>query len=715
MVFFNGLMILMGVSIAVGQILPKALPCGRKRLTLKGQGRKMNWKDLKISTKILSGFGTMIALLALVSVVSILGFEDISLNNNTLIRETNASMFVVEKEVDHYKWAQNVTDLFLDDTRSKITAQTDPTKCGFGKWLFSEETKKIAEKDPEIASLLGKVKDPHQRLHDSAIKINAVYEPFDMKLRHLLDARLIDHLKWIKQLSISLLTGHDFEGGVNPKTCAFGKWYYSYKPESDAFAAFLKRMEDPHIRLHHSAKTIVSRISDGDMDGAQNVFQQETIPSLSELENLFGEIDNWIGLKVQKQDAAMTIYTMETNSALDETKDLLGRIQGVFSERADTASMNMALKMTQTKRSVVIFAVAAAIIGVLFALFISSRISKKVIASSKFAEVISEGDMTQTLDIDQKDEVGVLAAALNDMTGHLKAMIQDISEGTQTLTASATELSVVSEQINTNSDQTAKKSRTVSAAAEEMSANMTSVAAATEQTTANLQMIVSAAEEMTATINEITKNVSQGSTTTSKAVEKAREVSEKVGELGRAADDISKVTQTISDISEQTNLLALNATIEAARAGEVGKGFAVVAAEIKALAQQTSEANNEISDKIIGVQTTTSDAVAAIQSILSIIKEINDMVTTVAAAVEEQSATTREITVNVSQAAAGVQEINENINHTTAVAENVTQSIDEVSEAAEETSAGSEQVNTSARELSKLAETLGEMIRRFKV
>jgi methyl-accepting chemotaxis protein len=333
---------------------------------------------------------------------------------------------------------------------------------------------------------------------------------------------------------------------------------------------------------------------------------------------------------------------------------------------------------------------------------------------ARIADSIARGDLTVEFDTGGKEITGVYGN-MQEMTQNLTRMFKDITGGVQTLTSSSTELSAISQQMASGSEQSSQKANNVATAAEEMATSMNSVAAATEQTTASLQMIVSAAEEMSATINEIAKNTAKGSQTTSEAVDKANHISRKVDDLGKAALEISKVTETISDISEQTNLLALNATIEAARAGEAGKGFAAVAAEIKALAQQTAEATQEIGSRIGDVQSSTQESVSAIGSIVDIINEINMIVSSVATAIEEQSATTQEISNNVSQAAAGVQEVNENVNQTSAVAGEVTEDVHKVSEAAEEMNAGSLQVNTSAVELSKLAENLNEMVSRFKL
>lgn len=371
-----------------------------------------------------------------------------------------------------------------------------------------------------------------------------------------------------------------------------------------------------------------------------------------------------------------------------------------------------------TRRSTIV--AIAVIIFELFLLTVIIFMLDKIITKPMknavgVAEELSKGNLTMDIESGGKDETGQLLGAMATMATNLRLMFTDIASGIQTLTASSTELSTISKQISTNSEQTAEKSNNVAAAAEEMSTNMNSVATATEQTTANIQMIVAATEEMTVTINGIANNTAKGSETTVDAVKKAQGISEKVDALGKASSQISKVTETIKDISEQTNLLALNATIEAARAGEAGKGFAVVAGEIKALAQQTAEATREINQNIFGVQSITAESITAIESIVTVINEINDIVTTVATSIEEQSATTREISNNVSQAAAGIQEVNENVNQTSAVAEEVTQDIAEVSQAAGEMNTGSQQIYTRSSELSKLAGNLNEMVSQFKI
>ena len=282
-----------------------------------------------------------------------------------------------------------------------------------------------------------------------------------------------------------------------------------------------------------------------------------------------------------------------------------------------------------------------------------------------------QGDLTMRIDVRSKDELGLLSDMINRFVGHLQQMIREISKNADILSNSSTDLTRLSQQMTQGTDQMAGKANSVAAASEEMSANINSVAVAMEQASTNVSTIAASAQEMTATISEISQNSEKARSITEQAVNQTRNASGKVDKLGVAAQEIGKVTETITDISEQTNLLALNATIEAARAGDAGKGFAVVANEIKELAKQTAIATQEIKSKVAAIQSTTSGTVEEIVHIQKIINDVNEIVGTIAAAVEEQSVTTEEIARNVSQASEGMQEVNQNIASSSTVSRDI--------------------------------------------
>jgi methyl-accepting chemotaxis protein len=185
--------------------------------------------------------------------------------------------------------------------------------------------------------------------------------------------------------------------------------------------------------------------------------------------------------------------------------------------------------------------------------------------------------------------------------------------------------------------------------------------------------------------------------------------------LGQAAQEIGHVTETITNISAQTNLLALNATIEAARAGSAGKGFAVVANEIKELAKQTAEATLDIKSRIAGIQGSTDLAIGEIGQIASVIKEVGGIVSSIAAAIEEQATVTRDVAGNIAQASVGVSDAQERVSQTAEVSKSIARDIAGVNTAVASMREGGEQVQESALDLSKLAEELGAQVAQFKM
>jgi methyl-accepting chemotaxis protein len=675
----------------------------------------MQWKDLSIGKKLGMGFGVILLLLIVIGGFTFLEFKKINHLAHESEKMAQGNQFILLKEIDHLNWVSKLSDLVFKDSVHSVDLETDPHKCGFGKWLYGDEAKQMAVEHPEIGRLIEAIKEPHQRLHQSAIKITDTYVDFDPKLEALLSERWVDHLMWIKNLSQSILTGQKFTGGLDHKACAFGKWYHDYKATDPAFAELLKGWEQPHAQLHASARKIVDWMGQGDLDGAREIYQQETIPTLERLNTQYDKTIGWLNASSKKRKEAQDLFHHETLPALSKTKMILDQINEIYFHEFQNAEDTMLKSIISSELTAGILTVVTIILGVTAAVFITKGIRNPIAEGVEFAKALSNGELTKKLDIDQKDEIGTLARALNDMAASLLEMFRNISGGVETLSSSSTELSAISQQMSTGAEQTLGKSNQVAAAAEEMSANMNGVAAASEQASTNVQMVAAATEQMSATINEIAGNTEKGRVITGEAVSQAKKVSTRVADLGKAAMDVGKVTETINEISEQTNLLALNATIEAARAGEAGKGFAVVANEIKELAKQTAEATQDIRLKIEGIQGSTDSTVTEIDQIEKVINEVNEIVGTIATAIEEQSASTKEIAGNVNQAAQGIQDVNENVVQSSTVSAGIAKDVVEVNQAASEIADGSVHVNTSASELSKLSESLKQMVEKFKI
>ena len=362
-----------------------------------------------------------------------------------------------------------------------------------------------------------------------------------------------------------------------------------------------------------------------------------------------------------------------------------------------------------------ILATVVILILSLVSFFIIRSITLPLKKTVHFAEEMAKGNLTLSLNIKNQDELGMMTTAMNDMTISLSTMIGNMKSGINQLGNSSSGLFDISDQLSTLATQTSDKSGKVTDSAETMNQNMSSMAAAMEESTTNINLVSASSEEMTATIDEIAKHAEQARGVSSDAVTQAKSASDKMMALDNAARQIGRITETITDISDQTNLLALNATIEAARAGEAGKGFAVVANEIKDLASQTANATSDIKQQISDVQTTAKTTIEEISQVSKVIETINEIVATIATAVEEQSAVTREISGNIEQIAQGVTEVNTTVAGSSLTVTEITGEIEEVSGSSTQVASNSLLVKEKAEDLSGLSTQLQAMVEKFIV
>ncbi|WP_246730524.1 methyl-accepting chemotaxis protein [Methylobacterium sp. 2A] len=417
----------------------------------------------------------------------------------------------------------------------------------------------------------------------------------------------------------------------------------------------------------------------------------------------------------QSQDAMALLVKSEVVALYDDARKTLTQLvahdEEIASHDANEA-MAGANSASLTALVGIGLAVASALGAAVFGLLSISRpIQRMTAAMSKLAE----GDTgTPVPHIGRHDEIGAMATAVQVFKDNMiraraleveAARARAAAEEQRKLgmreMADSFERAVggIVGQVSASATELQATAGSMSAMAGQTSAQSTAVAAAAEEAGTNVNTVAAAAEELGTSVQEIGRQVQGSAQLAQTAVGEADQTGALVLELNGAVTRIGDVVGLISSIAGQTNLLALNATIEAARAGAAGRGFAVVAAEVKALAEQTAKATEEISQQIGRVQGVTGQAVDAISSITARIREINGVATSIAAAVEQQGAATQEIVRNVGQAAQGTGEVTNNIVG--------------VADAAEETGRAASQVLGAASELSRQSEHLTAEVSRF--
>ncbi len=346
----------------------------------------------------------------------------------------------------------------------------------------------------------------------------------------------------------------------------------------------------------------------------------------------------------EKSDVVDTILTRLARTKEQNGKDFYNESDVIYDE---------------SRNFMIMLILGALGLGIGFGIFISRMISKPLIQGVDFAKAVSNGDLTKKIDIDQKDEIGQLAYALNEMVDNLKNVVESVQSAADNVTSGSQELSSSSEQLSQGSTEQA-------ASAEEASSSM---------------------EEMTSNINQNADNAQQTEKIALQSAEDAKEGGKAVAQTAEAMKEIAGKISIIEEIARQTNLLALNAAIEAARAGEHGKGFAVVASEVRKLAERSQLAAAEIS-------TLSSSSV-------KIAEKAGEMLSKIVPDIQKTSELVQEITSASSEQKTGAEQINS--------------AIQQLNQVIQQNASAAEEMASTAEELSSQAEQLQSTIEFFKL